>query len=106
MESKDKGNNDVKIVVMEENNAKEDESLKKETDNQIDVPVSCKAIEVDSISIESNQKLTVKTLQSINDLNLNKRRASSISSVGNWTGAVIVSEVQPTNKNSTGKWYI
>lgn len=96
---------EVKIVVMSED------------DNEIthpDIELKNRLNVSHHDSIPSIQNLFNKTLknersQSLDPTNNldgfdpNKRRISSISSLGNWTGAVIVSEmIEPIKKN--GKW--
>lgn len=44
-------------------------------------------------------------LQLMKDMDLRSRRTSSISSLGNWTGAVIVSDVTETLNRTSGTWF-
>lgn len=110
---------DVQIVVMneDENNVKnsKDEAECRLEEGEVEekeepfIPPKrgslrhVKAMEHLDVINERRSSLSAKQIDGIYDIN--KRRASSISSLGNWTGAVIVSEaIQPVKKN--GKWCV
>lgn len=60
---------------------------------------------VSDLGINKNERShSLDPLQFMKDMELQKRRASSISSLGNWTGAVIVSDATENVKNKNGKW--
>ncbi|GAB0097094.1 uncharacterized protein DMENIID0001_126920 [Sergentomyia squamirostris] len=54
------------------------------------------------------QKLLPKPVQQIRDgeQKLNSRRASSISSLGNWTGPILISDASERDKKPAGKWQV
>lgn len=98
---------EVKIVVMSENNC---ELKPSNIDrNRLSIPNN------DLIPTDiSNNLSTLKSERSrsldptqaaLDGFDANRRRVSSISSLGNWTGAVIVSEASEPIRNQNGKWY-
>lgn len=53
--------------------------------------------------VKDERSLSLDPTQNLDGFDPNKRRISSISSLGNWTGAVVVSEIpEPIQRN--GKW--
>jgi len=52
----------------------------------------------------SERSQSLDPLQFMKDMELRSRRTSSISSLGNWTGAVIVSDATETMNRKSGKW--
>lgn len=108
MEQKDRSN-EVKIVLMTEK--QEEYELNEETisdsENKLIVPKRS-SVHVNNvnemIACKSERSASLDPTQMVDGFDLNQRRASSISSLGNWTGAVIVSEaIQPIRKRN-GKW--
>lgn len=98
---------DVQIVVMNEDGRSNKLDLKEETQDQPFLKVKrnslrhSKATEHLDVIGERRVSLTVNRYNS--DCDINRSRKSSISSLGNWTGAVVVSEaIEPVKKN--GKW--
>lgn len=54
--------------------------------------------------VKDERSLSLDPTQNLDGFDPNKRRISSISSLGNWTGAVVVSEI-PESSQRNGKWY-
>lgn len=62
---------------------------------------------VSDLGINKNERShSLDPLQFLKDMEVRKRRASSISSLGNWTGAVIVSDATESVKNKNRKWFV
>ena len=55
-------------------------------------------------ALKSERSRSLDPTQTLDGFDPNRRRVSSISSLGNWTGAVLVSEAQEEIKLN-GKWY-
>lgn len=97
----------VRIVVSGDNDSK---PCDVEPQNRLNVPHrnSISSInELLSNDLNSTKNERSNSLELTNDLdgfNPNKRRISSISSLGNWTGAVIVSDFLESTEGN-GKWY-
>lgn len=60
----------------------------------------------DLATSKTERSHSLDPLQFMKDMDLRKRRASSISSLGNWTGAVIVSDMSEGLKKTNGKWFV
>lgn len=102
----------MKIIVMSDDE-KELPSFDKETMDRLNVPHRG-SISSMQLSLKNSVLKLVKderslsldpTQNHLDGFNPNKRRISSISSLGNWTGAVVVSEI-PESSQRNGKWYI
>lgn len=98
----------MKIVVVPEDN---DGSIPYdvETKNRLNVPhhesISSinRFLNNDLNSMKNERSRSLDPTNNLDGFDPNKRRISSISSLGNWTGAVIVSQmIEPTKRN--GKW--
>lgn len=98
----DEDNNNIKIVLMTE---KEDKIELSTDPGHLDVPkrgsfqVNDKN---DFGSMRNERSASLDPTQIFDGFDPTQRRVSSISSIGNWTGAVIVSEanqIQRTNGN-------
>lgn len=101
----------MKIIVMSDDE-KELPSFDKETLDRLNVPHRG-SISSMQLSLKNSVLQLVKderslsldpTQNHLDGFNPNKRRISSISSLGNWTGAVVVSEI-PESTQRNGKWY-
>lgn len=101
----------MKIIVMSDDE-KELPSFDKETMDRLNVPHRG-SISSMQLSLKNSVLKLVKderslsldpTQNHLDGFNPNKRRISSISSLGNWTGAVVVSEI-PESSQRNGKWY-
>lgn len=95
---------EVKIVVMSENNC---ELKPFESDrNRLSIPrLSIPNNDSNEIgALKSERSGSLDPTQALDGFDPNRRRVSSISSLGNWTGAVLVSEAQEEIKLN-GKWY-
>lgn len=65
--------------------------------------LSLKHRRISDVGINKNERShSLDPLQFMKDMEMRKRRASSISSLGNWTGAVIVSDATETVKKKNG----
>lgn len=96
---------EVKIVVMSENNC---ELKPYDIDrNRLSIP-NGNSIKNDIINdpgaLKSERSRSLDPTHALDGFDPTRRRVSSISSLGNWTGAVIVSEV-PEAIKLNGKWY-
>lgn len=100
----------MKIIVMSDDE-KELRSFDKETMDRLNVPHrgSISSIQ-NSLKnsvlklVKDERSLSLDPTQHLDGFDPNKRRISSISSLGNWTGAVVVSEI-PESTQRNGKWY-
>lgn len=100
----------MKIIVMSDDE-KELRSFDKETMDRLNVPHrgSISSIQ-NSLKnsvlklVKDERSLSLDPTQHLDGFDPNKRRISSISSLGNWTGAVVVSEI-PESSQRNGKWY-
>lgn len=108
MEQKDRSN-EVKIVLLTEKQEEYEliEGTMSDNENMLIVPKRS-SLQVDNVSeiksIKSERSASLDPTQICDEFDPNQRRASSISSLGNWTGAIIVSEAfQPIRKRN-GKW--
>lgn len=99
---------DVQIFVMNEDG---DESSKSDREEELQAEPFVKVKRgslrhvrpVEHLDVIGERRQSLNVNQYTGNYDINKRRASSISSLGNWTGAVVVSEViEPVKKN--GKW--
>lgn len=94
---------EVKIIVQNTDGSEshpldDNENIKK---NMLDVRRRSSFV-VDLLKNNAERKASLDPLQCDENFNRN-RRASSISSIGNWTGAVIVSDATE-NISPNGKW--
>lgn len=101
----------MKIIVMSDDE-KDIRTIDKETMDRLNVPHrgSISSIQ-NSLKnsvlklVKDERSLSLDPTQShLDGFDPNKRRISSISSLGNWTGAVVVSEI-PESTQRNGKWY-
>lgn len=98
----------MKIVVMDDEN--ELQPLNKGTMDRLNVPHHDSISSIQNAlknsvmkSVKGTRSSSLDPTQNLDGFDPNKRRVSSISSLGNWTGAVVVSEIQqPIQRN--GKW--
>lgn len=102
--------NEVKIVLMTEEDG---EYELKQSPNETSIHKHLNVPKRNSFQANNNADLaTMKNERSasldptqiLDGFDPNQRRASSISSLGNWTGAVIVSEAPTPMRRSNGKW--
>ncbi|XP_031626281.1 uncharacterized protein LOC116342706 isoform X2 [Contarinia nasturtii] len=91
---------EVRIVVLSENDCE----LKPQIDIENEIPSDQQTQnEINAELVKSQRSKSLDPTQILDGFDPTQRRVSSISSLGNWTGAVIVSEaLKPTKKN--GKW--
>lgn len=106
------GSTDIQIFVM---NEEETEPRQMNVDNQLkrdrldkQTRHSFKLSKTsDLLAVKNARSASLDPLQFEADFDKNKRRASSISSLGNWTGAVIVSDAANRQITSNGKkWQV
>lgn len=105
MEPKEK-HNEVKIVLMTENR-EEIELPESPNENNLNVPKR-NSFQVNSVNglmpARSERSASLDPTKILDGFDPNQRRASSISSLGNWTGAVIISAAMEPMRKSNGKW--
>lgn len=99
---------EVKIVVMSEDNCEltpiVDVEMKK---NRLSIPnhdYIPNDLNRDLKSSKNERSRSLDPTQNLDGFDPTRRRVSSISSLGNWTGAVLVSEA-PDSYKKNGKWY-
>lgn len=98
---------DVKIIVSNENEyeAKQDQSEKylniPKADAETGTPTNNNIL-LNRVKNERSRSLDPANF--LIEFERRQRRGSSISSLGNWTGAVIVSEAIDSSGNRPGKW--
>lgn len=99
---------DVKIIVSDDNDCEVKRDVQSQ-EKHLQIPNS------DAEPMPNNNLLNrVKNQRSrsldpanfLIEFERRQRRGSSISSLGNWTGAVIVSEAIDSSDHRSGKWYI
>lgn len=101
---------EVKIIVMSENNCELkpfDVDRNRLSIPRLSIPNNNPMqhdIKNEIGALKSERSRSLDPTQALDGFDPNRRRVSSISSLGNWTGAVIVSEVQKEIKLN-GKWY-
>lgn len=98
--------NDVKIIVSAENDC-ESKPDANQIDNQLHVPKKDVEPLQNNILLNRVKNQRSRSLDPANcliEFERRQRRGSSISSLGNWTGAVIVSEAIDSSENRPGKW--
>lgn len=95
---------EVKIVVLSENDCELKPQIDSEKRIRLSIPHD-EAIQNEINSMKSQRSKSLDPTQILDGFDPNKRRISSISSLGNWTGAVIVTEVPELTKKN-GKWYL
>lgn len=99
---------EVKIIVMTENDCELKPPLEVDQNrlsilNVNSIPNDIINDRIKALKNERSRSLD-PTQAHLDGFDPNRRRVSSISSLGNWTGAVIVSEApEPIKQN--GKWY-
>lgn len=102
---------EVKIIIMSDDE-KDIRTFDKETIDRLNVPHRGSISSIQNSLKNSVLKLVKDerslsldpTQNHLDGFDPNKRRISSISSLGNWTGAVVVSEI-PESTQRNGKWY-
>lgn len=94
---------EVKIIVMSEADC---ELKQSDVDrNCLSIPNDHNDLRNDLNTMKSERSRSLDPSQALDGFDPTRRRVSSISSLGNWTGACIVSEaLEPIKQN--GKWYI
>lgn len=97
---------EVKIVVMSDDELKSGDIER----NRLNVPCHNSIPSIQNLfagdKFAAGKNERSKSLDPTNNLDgfdPNKRRISSISSLGNWTGAVVVSDMSETTRKN-GKW--
>lgn len=96
-------NSSVNIFVLNEDGAKaKDQEPKSGT--QTPNRMSFKKNKAIAQAIDGGRRMSLDPLQLFKEGELHKRRASSISSLGNWTGAVIVSDISDRIDKPSAKW--
>lgn len=101
------GENDVKIIVMAEDGY-ELIQQSMQTQNLLNVPKQSlfDVNKNDSAIVKSERSKSLDPTYMLKHFEQQQRRGSSISSLGNWTGAVILSTTINSSKKSNGKWYL
>ena len=104
----------MKIIVMSDDEKELrpfDKIIDKETKDRLSVPHRGSISSIQNSlknsvlkAIKDERSLSLDPTQHLDGFDPNKRRISSISSLGNWTGAVVVSEI-PESTQRNGKWY-
>lgn len=98
---------EVKIVVLSEDNCELTPMVDVEKKFCLSVPGRDDGPNELNKHLESSKSERSKSLdptQGLDGFDPTRRRVSSISSLGNWTGAVLVSEA-PDSIKKNGKWY-
>lgn len=101
------GENDVKIIVMAEDGYELIQNSM-QTQNLLNVPKQSlfDVNKNDSAIVKSERSKSLDPTYLLKHFEQKQRRGSSISSLGNWTGAVIVSTTINSSKKSNRKWYL
>lgn len=98
---------EVKIIVMSEDNCEVKPIVDSEKENCLSVP-NHELIqnEINNVltCLKNERSKSLDPSQNLDGFDPTRRRVSSISSLGNWTGACIVSEA-PEPIKTNGKWY-
>lgn len=98
---------EVKIIVMSEDNYELKPIVDSEKGNRLSIPnheFIKNEINILSTSLKNERSKSLDPTQNLDGFDPTRRRVSSISSLGNWTGACIVSEA-PEMAKTNGKWY-
>lgn len=85
----------MKIVVLNE-----EENQRKLQNEQGDISRKNSLMPTDAVAANRERKISLDPSHILQGKRSTNRRASSISSLGNWTGAVIVSEVAKLDSKS------
>lgn len=105
-----KAGSKIQIVVSDETSAKSQQFQVAESKPECTLPpkrLSFRQRRVSDLGINKNERShSLDPLQFLKDMEVRKRRASSISSLGNWTGAVIVSDATESVRNKNRKWFV
>lgn len=105
-----KAGSDIKIFVCDEEGAQSQQLQVAEpkADGKLTSKrLSLKHRRVSDLGMtKSERSHSLDPLEFMKDMEMRRRRASSISSLGNWTGAVIVSDASENIKRKNGKWFV
>lgn len=100
---------EVKIVVMSEDNCELKPVVDSPKENRLSVPNHELVIKSDTHNLlnalKNERSKSLDPTHNLDGFDPTRRRVSSISSLGNWTGACIVSEVATDPIKANGKWY-